>query len=370
MQDVIVVGGGIVGTAVSAALIDAGLSVLLIEASIIGGGATAEGMGHLVVIDEPEPEYALCRYSMELWDQLVASGIAGDEYARSGTLWLANDDEEWELARTKKARLDLFDLPCELVSSDRLQEMEPELKPDLRGALRVLGDGVVYPPRIARRLLEDRAGSSLEVMESTRVTAMTGRDVQLADGRSFTSRYTIDAAGQEAAKLTPGFVIRPRKGHLAITARYPGFVHHQLVELAYVKNAHESSADSVSFNVQPRPNGQILIGSTRQYGAIDRSIDPHMLDGMLGRAIEMLPRLSERIIIRAWTGFRPASEDGLPIIGPHPRDPSLFLAAGHEGLGITTSLGTAAIIADLILERSPAIPITPYAPSRFDVQHA
>jgi glycine/D-amino acid oxidase-like deaminating enzyme len=68
--------------------------------------------------------------------------------------------------------------------------------------------------------------------------------------------------------------------------------------------------------------------------------------------------------IRTWTGFRAATPDKLPLIGPWPGDNSLFVATGHEGLGITSSLGTARILMDQITGAKSAIPIEPYLPSR------
>ena len=62
-----------------------------------------------------------------------------------------------------------------------------------------------------------------------------------------------------------------------ITDRYPGFLRHQLVELGYLKSAHSVSSDSVAFNVQPRRTGQILIGSSRQYGAEHKEVDHDIL---------------------------------------------------------------------------------------------
>ena len=179
--------------------------------------------------------------------------------------------------------------------------------------------------------------------------------------------------GQPA--LTPGLAIKKRKGHLAITDRYPGFLRHQLVELGYLKSAHSSSADSVAFNVQPRQTGQVLIGSSRQYGAEDKEeedkeVDTGILVRMLQRAQEYMPQLAQMSTIRVWTGFRAATPDKLPLIGPSPGDPTLFLATGHEGLGITTSLATARLVVDQIADRKPAIPIEPYLPSRFSMEHA
>jgi len=124
------------------------------------------------------------------------------------------------------------------------------------------------------------------------------------------------------------------------------------------------SSDSVAFNVQPRRTGQILIGSSRQYGAEHKGVDNAVMARMLQRAQEYMPALGQLSTVRAWTGFRAATPDKLPYIGQWQGDKSIFLATGHEGLGITTSLGTARILADQITGGNPEIPIEPYLPSR------
>jgi glycine/D-amino acid oxidase-like deaminating enzyme len=154
-----------------------------------------------------------------------------------------------------------------------------------------------------------------------------------------------------------------------ITERYPGFVRHQLVELGYLKSAHSLSSDSVAFNVQPRRTGQLLIGSSRQYGAEHKEVDHPMLVRMLQRAQQYMPGLGQMSAVRVWTGFRAATPDKLPLIGPWPGDKSVWLATGHEGLGITTSLGTARILVDQMTGAKPEIPIEPYLPSRSAQEH-
>lgn len=179
----------------------------------------------------------------------------------------------------------------------------------------------------------------------------------------------MNAAGAWALELTPGIQIKKRKGHLVITDRYPGFLRHQLVELGYLKSAHLVDSDSVAFNVQPRRTGQILIGSSRQYGAENKDVDSSILSRMLRRAQQFMPSLGAMSAVRSWAGFRAATPDKLPLIGPWPADKSLFLATGHEGLGITTSLGTARILVDQITGAKPAIPVEPYLPSRSALGH-
>ena len=88
--------------------------------------------------------------------------------------------------------------------------------------------------------------------------------------------------------------------------------------------------------------GSYLIGSSRQFGVKGREVDDGMLARMYARATEYLPALPTLSIERTWTGFRSATPDKLPLIGPSADDETVFLATGHEGLGITTSLGNRA----------------------------
>jgi glycine/D-amino acid oxidase-like deaminating enzyme len=153
-----------------------------------------------------------------------------------------------------------------------------------------------------------------------------------------------------------------------ITDRYPGYVRHQLVELGYLKSAHSVTSDSVAFNVQPRKTGQILIGSSRQYGDETSSVDQAILSAMLRRAAVYMPSICSLNAVRVWTGFRAATPDKLPLIGPSLHDDTVWLATGHEGLGITTSLATGALLAAALIGRQASIPLDPYLPSRFE-QH-
>jgi glycine/D-amino acid oxidase-like deaminating enzyme len=85
---------------------------------------------------------------------------------------------------------------------------------------------------------------------------------------------------------------------------------------------------------------------------------------MLRRALEYMPSLRPLSVIRTWTGFRAATPDRLPLIGPHHRE-NILLATGHEGLGITTSLATAELIAANVVSATPKLSPDPFLPSRY-----
>src|SRR5687768_2286322 len=288
VYDVVIIGGGIVGAACAAECAAEGLRVAIVEAKMIGGGATAAGMGHLTVMDDSAAQFALTRYSQLLWEGLRDELPLEVEYDACGTIWVAADDDEMREVERKHKFYSERDVAVEVLDAQSLKEAEPNLREGLVGGLRVAGDSVIYPPCLR----------------------------------------------------------------------------HQLVELGYLKSAHTMTAESVAFNIQPRKTGQLLIGSSRQFEVDETGVDVSILNRMLSRAIEFLPRLGKLSSLRAWTGFRAATPDKLPLIGPDVEHPRLYLATGHEGLGITTSMATAKLLVDQIVNRTPAIPIAPYLPSR------
>jgi D-hydroxyproline dehydrogenase subunit beta len=315
-------------------------------------------------MDDSEAQFALTRYSQQLWQRLRPELPMDVEYEQCGTIWVAADEEEMAEVRRKRDYYRQREVLTEVLDSQALRRLEPNLRPGLAGGLLVREDAVLYPPCAARFLIERAQKRGAKLLLGYSVAQVGQGRVGMTDGFEIHTKIAVNAAGACAAKLTPGFEIKKRKGHLVITDRYAGFVRHQLVELGYLKSAHLISSDSVAFNVQPRRTGQVLIGSSRQYAADDGEVDNVILARMLQRAQEYMPGLAKMSSVRAWTGFRAATPDKLPLIGPWPGDESLFLATGHEGLGITMSLATARILADQITGTTPEIPIAPYLPSR------
>ena len=366
VYDAAVVGAGIVGAACAHALAREKLSVLLIESGVVGGGATAAGMGHVAMMDDSPAQFALTNYSQRLWHGL-APQLPGDcECDQYGALWVAADEEEMDAVWQKKKFYNDHGVTAEALDAAALAEAEPNLRPGLAGGLLLSGDLVVYPPCVARWLTEQSCRQGAQLRSGVAAKTIGDDGVRLSDGSTISAGIVVNAAGTWAGELSPGLPIRPRKGHLVVTDRYPGFLHHQLIELGYLKSAHSVQADSVAFNVQPRPPGQVLIGSSRQFDDSTTNVDWNIVSRMTARAREYMPALAELSAIRIWTGFRAATPDKLPLIGPHPGYKRVYLAAGHEGLGISTAFGTAEILANQILNRTTAIPSEPYLPSRFN----
>jgi glycine/D-amino acid oxidase-like deaminating enzyme len=364
--DVVVAGGGIVGAACAYFCAQAGFHVALVERDFAGSGATAAGMGHIVVLDDSEAQFSLTRRSQQLWQRLSTNLPASGEYETRGTIWVAADEEEMAEAARKHAYLEAREVPSRVLSREELTAMEPNLRPGLAGGLLVQEDAVVYPPTVALHLAKQAKALGATLLFGKSITHLATGEARLEDGTCLRSPRLVNATGADATSCTPGLALKKRKGHLVITDRYPGFVNHQLVELGYLKSAHSLTSDSVAFNVQPRQTGQILIGSSRQYGNEETAIDQAMLTAMLHRAALYLPAIGALNVLRAWTGFRAATPDKLPLIGPVSSDATLWLATGHEGLGITTALATAELLVAAFTHSLPAISPAPYLPSRFN----
>jgi glycine/D-amino acid oxidase-like deaminating enzyme len=366
---VIVVGAGIVGAACAAALARAGLRVLVLEAAIAGAGTTAAAMGHLVVMDDSPAQLALTRLGVSLWRGMLPDLPRNVEFESRGTIWIAESDEQTAAIEAKRALYVANGVEALFLDAAQLAREEPHLRAGLAGGLLVPGDAVLYPPTAALHLLAVARAHGAEVREGTQVSSVAAGEVRLG-AEILRADAVVNAAGANAAALTPGLPIVPRKGHLAITERYPGFVNHQLVELGYLASAHGMSAESVAFNVQPRSTGQVLIGSSRELVGWNREMNRSIVKHMLARARSFMPGLGDLQVIRTWTGFRPATPDSLPLIGPWAQVPGLWIAAGHEGLGITTALATAEIVVAGITGASAPVDPRPYLPSRIETDAA
>jgi len=313
-------------------------------------------------MDDSEAQLLLTLRSQSLWQTLAERLPPSAEYRQCGTVWVAADEEEMGEVLRKHSVYTSRELPVQVLNRAQLLELEPQLRCDLSGGLLVRSDAVVDPPIVARFLAEESRGHGAELIEAE-IVSMGDGVVHCRDGRQLKSRRIINAAGEHSAELTPGIPVKKRKGHLAITDCYPGFLHHQVVELGYLTSAHTVIEDSVAFNVQPRTTGQLVIGSSRQFDSVE-GVEPDILERMLARAAAYMPGLADCSVLRVWTGYRGATPDKLPLIGPWQEDETIFLATGHEGLGITSSLVTAELLSTYFSGRVPAIPLEPYLPAR------
>ena len=373
-ERVCVVGAGIVGLACAVRLANAGFEVIVLERRAAGCGATSEAMGHVVTMDDSPAQLALTTLGRQRWREISANLPPSCQWEPRGTLWLAENEAQLEHAARRCETYRAAGIEAELLDASALLTLEPDIAPDLVGAFRIPDDAIVYPPAVIpwlQTLLSRHGGS---VRSHAHAQSVQPGGVTLQNGETIEADHIVVSAGVASIDLlsdnTLPVQLKPRRGHLAITDRveHPR-VRHQLVELGYLDSAHGSDVTSIAFNVQPRANGQLLIGSSREFDAEDRAVDQTVLGAMLRRAVRFLPTLATCSIIRTWTGQRPATDDHLPLIGPVPDQPGVWLAAGHEGLGITLAFATADLITAHVTQSSFPLDPSPFLPARTGTTH-
>jgi glycine/D-amino acid oxidase-like deaminating enzyme len=170
-----------------------------------------------------------------------------------------------------------------------------------------------------------------------------------------------------ADRLGTSVPVWPRRGRILVTEPLPaGVIGHKVYEADYVGAvASDSAALQCSAVVEGTASGTVLIGSSRDAAGFSAAPDPAALAEMARRAMGLFPFLAAVRAIRSYTGFRPASPDHLPVIGPDAEVPGLFHATGHEGAGIGLAPATAELITALVAGTTSAVDPAPFAPGRF-----
>ena len=202
--DVIIVGAGIVGAACAEEFARQGLRVAVLDCDGVGGGATAAGMGHIVVMDDSEAQFALTHFSQQLWQQLRPELPADVEYEQVGTIWVAADEEEMAEVHRKETYYHKRGVPVEVLDANGLRQAEPNLREGMAGGLLVPQDGVLYPPCGARFLMERAIGRGAKLHLGPPVKQLGNGKVRLANGTEYSAGILVNAAGAWSTALTPG----------------------------------------------------------------------------------------------------------------------------------------------------------------------
>jgi glycine/D-amino acid oxidase-like deaminating enzyme len=385
--DVCVVGGGIIGCAVvqHLARLLPEARILLLDRGPIAGATSGSCMGHLMVTPDTPQDYAFTASSLRLWAEL-AEQEGGFDYQPTGALYLADAEEDLELLPVLQQQFRANGAAADILDSRQLCQHEPGLAADVPGGLFYPGDGVVLPMMACGAMLRvaQRTNARVQVRPGTAVQGFQRSGdrilaVETAAG-PVAAGHVVLATGvwtPEVGRMLglPDLPIHPRAGNLAITGHHGTPIHTQLLEVSYLRFAHGATAvdptatdadpGGHAVNMQPQTNGGCLIGSTRQFRGMDRSLNRELLRRSLLRAQRYAPGLRGAPIVRTWVGLRPYSIDKHPLIGPWPTLRGLWIASGHEGLGISLAPISGQLLAQQLAGQAPALDPTPYLPARF-----
>ncbi|EID53047.1 glycine/D-amino acid oxidase, deaminating [Saccharomonospora xinjiangensis XJ-54] len=374
--DVVVIGAGVVGTAVAFFAARRGLSVTIVDRGAPASGTSSSGEGNVLISDkELGPELELARYSLDVWRDDLAEFAHLWEFEAKGGIIVASRESSLASLERLVASQRAHGITVERLDGAALREAEPEVTPHALGAAYYPDDCQVQPMLVAAHLARMAREHGADLVTGATVTGLLRRDGAVRGVRTTAGDLhcgaVVNAAGPWAAEIAALAGVRlpvePRRGFVLVTEPLPPTVRHKVYAAEYVDNVGSSDAGlQASAVVEGTPGGTVLIGSTRERVGFDRTPSAEALQVLARNAVALFPFLADVRALRHYHGFRPYSPDHLPAIGPDPRAPGLWHACGHEGAGIGLSVGTGKLLAAALAGEMTDLRLDPFAPQRFD----
>jgi len=383
--DVVVIGGGVVGAAITYFLTRNNVQVILVERGAIASGTSGRCEGDVLVCDKgPGFDTRLNKLSQDLFPQIAQELNYDIGWTQKGSLLAVENEEEMEVAKTFCARLAVEGLPVRILDRYEVREVEPHLAKDIVGGMETDSDGSLYPMGLAYGLVSDAKRRGAQIMSHNAVLDIK-RDVNGRIARVITQREDIvaprvvNAAGIWAPVIGEmvglDIPIRPRQGQMLVSERTFPVARRKVMEFGYMMAKFEDgnytrnvTPEMEQFGValvfEPTEAQNFLIGSSRRFVGEDTSCNVSVLRAMAQRAIRFFPAIKDINIIRSYAGLRPYTPDHLPIVSETEVE-GFYVAAGHEGDGIGLSLITGKMISQMICGEPLSISGDPLRLSRF-----
>ena len=366
--DTIVIGGGLVGTAIGYGLSRAGLKVALIDEGDVAFRASRGNFGLVWVQSKGlgAPHYQRwTRASSETWPALAAeleerTGVAiGHE--RNGGLQLCLGDEEFAKRRATMEQMRReagnFGFEYRMIDHAELAAMLPGLGDAVTGGSWTPYDGHVNSLALFHALHRGFAGTGGTYLPNATVTEAQAApgDFRIdLGGEAITAPKIVLAAGLGNAKLAPIFglsaPVRPQRGQILVTERT------------------DKAWPIPLGSIRQTPEGSILLGASEEEVGFDTGQKPEIMQGIARRAVMSFPWLAELQIVRAWAALRVMPPDGLPIYDESERCPGAFTANCHSG--VTLAGAHANLFAPMVAAGALDPMMAPFSAKRFDVPAA
>ncbi|HFK1462027.1 MULTISPECIES: FAD-dependent oxidoreductase [Bacillus] len=380
--DVLIIGGGIIGCSIAYYTSKYGRDVTIIEKGEFVSGTSSRCDGNILAIDkDPGFDSQMSLVSQKLVTDLSEELEHSFEYRAPGSILVCESDEEMEAAQQWVNRQKEAGLPFRMLDRQDIREESPFFADDLLGGLECATDSTVNPYLLAFSLLSEAQKFGAKAFKQTEVKSMEietdGSFVVETTNGTFTAKQVVNAAGVWAPKigqmLNINIPIEPRKGHIIVASRQQHVGCRKVMEFGYLisKFGGKRKVDAltekygVALVFEPTESQNFLIGSSREFVGFHTRINNEVIKCIANRAIRFYPKMADMMVIRSYAGLRPWTEDHLPIISRVEHIPNYFIAAGHEGDGISLAAVTGKVIEELLNEKETIIPIEPLRLSRF-----
>ena len=365
-SDVLVIGGGVIGSSIAWRLAQAGVDVCVLDRGTPGAEASSAAAGILAPQAEapgPGDFLRLGIASREMYPDFaqelreITSVDVG--YRPCGALELARTPQELSELTERLGWQSAAGLACAPISAREIAEREAALGPGWAGGFHLSREAQVDTRALVQALMValekyrvqfQKAPVAGLVLDRGRVTG-----VRLQDGSTRYSAKVVIAAGAWSSLLEGGETpirIEPVRGQMVELGGPPG----KLKCVTFVPGGY----------LVPRDDGRILVGSTSERVGFDKRVTANGIETLLRRARESSPELAGLPLLSTWAGLRPATGDGLPLLGAHPTLQGLLFATGHFRNGILLAPITARVVASQVLGRSDVDPstLTAFRPGR------
>ncbi len=373
--EVIIIGGGIAGASAAFHLAGHGRDVILLERGEIASeasGVNAGGIGALGWGNVPDLESHLTMGSLQIFRDLQLELGYDIEFRASGGLQAIQTEEQYVYARDRVLSLKSRGYTLDLLTVDEARSIEPELNPELYGAMHFPLRGQADPVKATRAFAMAAAQRGASIVTGREVTAIqksadgTYR-VACGDDR-YSARRLILAAGAWCGPLGEMLGVRipivPVRGQMWATQPLPPRVFYSLS--AAESYSHWSRRPGNDAQTPPelthidghratrhlygRQNrdGEIIFGGDRELVGYDYTVDAGGVEVNFGHASEILPMLGGLSINRTWSGMMPFSLDGRPIIGKIPQLDEVYVVSGLASSGFGRGPMAGKLIADYV----------------------
>ncbi|SIT71845.1 NAD(P)/FAD-dependent oxidoreductase [Edaphobacillus lindanitolerans] len=381
-RDVVVIGGGIMGAAIAYYGSKSGLDITVLEKGSLASGTSSRCDGNILAIDkDPGFDSQMSLVSQQLVHELSSELEMSFEYRNPGSILVCENDAEMEAAQQWVDRQLAAGLDFKMLDREDLRNESKFFADDLYGGLECKTDSTVNPYMLTFSMFHSAKKQGARIHTNTEVTNLRrnpdGTFTIETNGETFTANRVVNAGGVWAPRigsmLGVNVPIYPRKGQLIVASRQEMVGLRKVMEFGYLisKFGGERVVDEmtekygVALVFEPTESQNFLIGSSRQFAGFNTKVNHEVTRYIAKRAVRFYPKIADMTVIRTYAGLRPWTEDHLPIISEVEGIPGFYIAAGHEGDGISLAAVTGKVVEEMLNGKETCIPTDSVRLSRF-----